>query len=57
MQFFFFRTLNNNYLQYVPEAVTTAQRLPSIREINMDSNKLTFIETGAFTNLSTLENL
>ena len=55
MVFFFCRYLSSNYrLQYVPEAVTTQEKLPAIVNLNLDSNVITFIQTETFTNLSTL---
>nr|XP_006823111.1 PREDICTED: leucine-rich repeat-containing G-protein coupled receptor 6-like [Saccoglossus kowalevskii] len=47
--------LNNNLFQYVPEAVVTNDTLPSIRNLYMDSNKLTFLLAETFTALTTLE--
>ncbi|XP_052065857.1 protein artichoke-like [Mytilus californianus] len=49
--------LGSNYLQYVPAALTNSTRLPSINALYVTNNKLTFIEAGTFSDLSTLRSL
>ena len=49
--------LDNNQCQYVPEAVTTAERVPSLTTLSMFSNQLTFLLKGTFSNVTTLASL
>ncbi|VDI40737.1 thrombospondin 2/3/4/5, partial [Mytilus galloprovincialis] len=46
--------LGTNKLQYVPAALTNSTRLPSINTLYVTNNKLTFIEAGTFSDLSTM---
>eukprot|EP00794_Sanderia_malayensis_P016720 gene16720-18414_t len=47
----------SNGIQYVPEAVKNPLMLPSIATLYLDYNKITYIEKGSFSNLSTLTTL
>ncbi|KAI0207064.1 hypothetical protein LSAT2_008303 [Lamellibrachia satsuma] len=49
--------LNLNKCQYVPEAVTTADRVPSLTSLSLIGNELTFLLKGAFSNVTTLTRL
>jgi hypothetical protein len=50
-----FRHLGSNLIQYIPSAVTSGTKLPSIVTLYLTGNKLTFIESGTFTGLTTLQ--
>ena len=54
---FIFRDLAANQIQYVPRALTGSDVLPAITTLVLNSNKLTFLETGIFSNHTTLTTL
>ncbi|KAI0208333.1 hypothetical protein LSAT2_006946 [Lamellibrachia satsuma] len=49
--------LDNNQCQYVPEAVTTAERVPSLNTLSLGGNHLTSLLQGTFNSISTLTEL
>jgi len=49
--------LDSNQCQYVPEALTTAERVPSLTTLSMISNDLTFLLKGTFSDVTTLTSL
>ena len=44
-------------LQYIPDTLRSAKYLPALETLVLSSNKLTFLESETFTNLSTLVSL
>ncbi|XP_070566935.1 uncharacterized protein [Ptychodera flava] len=50
-------SLTSNNFQYVPDAVKSDSYLPSIENLYMGSNELTFLLAETFTNLTTLRTL
>lgn len=46
--------LADNLLQYIPDALRNRTVLPAIETLILSSNRLTFLETGTFSNLSTI---
>jgi len=52
-----YSNLNNNKCQYVPEALTTADRVPSLTTLSLNGNHLTFLLQGTFSNVTTLTSL
>ncbi|KAK3597612.1 hypothetical protein CHS0354_030159 [Potamilus streckersoni] len=52
-----FLYLDSNGIQYVPTAVKTNTSLPSIFTLSLSGNKLTFVDSGDFSNLTTLTTL
>ena len=51
------RNLNSNQCQYVPEAVTTADSVPSLTKLSLTGNHLTFLLKDTFSNITTLTEL
>ncbi|XP_045176442.2 leucine-rich repeat-containing protein 15-like [Mercenaria mercenaria] len=49
--------MGSNLIQYVPNALKSSTVLPALTELYMQNNHITFLETGTFTNLSTLSTL
>ncbi|XP_053383664.1 slit homolog 1 protein-like [Mercenaria mercenaria] len=49
--------IGSNLIQYVPNALKSSTVLPALTQLYMQSNHITFLETGTFTNLSTLSTL
>ncbi|XP_060555809.1 uncharacterized protein LOC132716530 [Ruditapes philippinarum] len=49
-----FLNIGSNLIQYVPNAVKSSTVLPALTQLYMQANHLTFLETGTFTNLTTL---
>ena len=52
-----FSNLASNQIQYVPRALMGSDVLPAIQTLILNSNKLTFLESGAFLNHTTLTTL
>ncbi|CAH1786413.1 unnamed protein product [Owenia fusiformis] len=52
-----FLDLSFNRIQYIPEAIRHSTGLPAIEELRLQSNKLTFLQRYAFSDLSTLKTL
>ncbi|XP_060600139.1 leucine-rich repeat-containing protein 15-like [Ruditapes philippinarum] len=46
-----------NLIQYVPDCVKSSDVLPFIGVLILNNNKITFLESGAFTNLTTVTHL
>ena len=44
-------------MQHVADAVRTGDHLPAIVTLILSSNRITYIESGTFTNLTTLRTL
>ncbi|XP_072046269.1 uncharacterized protein [Amphiura filiformis] len=49
--------LAGNQFQYVPEAVKLEERVPSLVTLELSSNLMTFLLSGTFSNVSTLQYL
>ncbi|XP_052773067.1 uncharacterized protein LOC128211948 isoform X3 [Mya arenaria] len=46
--------LPGNLIQYVPAALQSSEVVPALITLNIRRNKITFLQTGAFSNVSTL---
>ncbi|CAH1799045.1 unnamed protein product [Owenia fusiformis] len=49
--------LSQNLFEYVPDAIRSGDRLPSIRRLRLQANRITFIESWSFRNLTTLSDI
>ncbi|XP_060579535.1 uncharacterized protein LOC132736424, partial [Ruditapes philippinarum] len=53
----YYLQLAANLIQYVPDCVKSSDVLPFIGVLILNGNKITFLESGAFTNLTTVKHL
>ncbi|XP_052265940.1 uncharacterized protein LOC127868328 [Dreissena polymorpha] len=49
--------MGSNFIQYIPDAVKTSAVLPALTKLILINNKITFIKSGTFKNLTTLSEL
>ena len=49
--------MGSNFIQYVPPAVMTSVVVPALTQLVLIDNKITFLEAGTFSNLTTLRRL
>ena len=52
-----YRHIADNLVQYMPAALMSSDVLPALTQLYMMNNQLTFLQTGTFTNLTTLLHL